>query len=82
MNNFQTIETEYLRASRTIEAIIVSNNDSSKLFFIYNHEGNSYRVFQNLMNLANFFQDKAEADFNFSSEMELDCFFSEVKLPK
>lgn len=80
MNNFQTIETEYLRASRTIETVIVSKNDSSKVFFIYNQEGNSFRVFQNLMSLANFFQDKAEADFHFNSEEELDYFLSGVKL--
>lgn len=80
MNNFQTIETEYLRASRTIETVIVSRNGSSKVFFIYNHEGNSFRVFQNLMSLANFFRDKAETDFHFNTELQLDYFLSEVKL--
>lgn len=80
MNTFQTIDTVYLRASRTIETVLVSNESLSKVFFIYNYEGNSFRVFENHLSLLHFFQDKRESDFHFSSEIEVDVFFSKVKL--
>lgn len=80
MNTFQTISTEYLRPSRTVEIVIVSHERLNKVFFIYNYEGNSYRVFENHLDLINFFQDKAECNFHFSTESELDYFLSRVKI--
>lgn len=80
MNTFKTINTDYLRASRTIETVIVTRDNSDKVFFIYNYEGNSYRVFENHLSLIHFLQDKSESDFHFSSEEELDLFLSEVKI--
>ena len=80
MNTFKTINTDYLRASRTIESVLVIGNDCDKLFFIYNYEGNSYRVFENHLSLIHFFQDKSESNFHFSSEEELDLFLSEVRI--
>lgn len=80
MNNFQAINAEYLRASRTIETVLVTKENSSKVFFIYNYEGNSFRVFQSQMNLIHFFLNKTESDFHFNSEIELDHFLSEVNI--
>ncbi|HEX9825561.1 MAG TPA: hypothetical protein VGA80_03105 [Flavobacteriaceae bacterium] len=80
MNTFQTIDTEYLRASRTIETVLVSKESLSKVFFIYNYQGNSFRVFENHLSLLHFFQNNSESDFHFSSDVELDAFFSNVKL--
>jgi hypothetical protein len=80
MNTFQTINTAYLRASRTIETVLVSKEHLRKVFFIYNYEGNSFRVFENHLSLLHFFQNKGESDFHFSTEIEVDGFFSKVKL--
>lgn len=80
MNNFQSIKTEYLRPSRTIETVLVTRENLSKVLFIYNYEGNSFRVFENLLGLLHFFQNKAESNFHFNSEVELDHFLSKVKL--
>ena len=80
MNTFQTVNIEYLRASRTIETVLVSKETLSKIFFIYNYEGNSYRVFENHLSLLHFFLNKGESDFYFSTEIELDVFLSNVKL--
>ena len=60
MNTIQTISTEYLRASRTIETVLVTNTTTHKLFYIYNYEGWFYRVFNNLVDLINFFDDAFE----------------------
>lgn len=80
MNTFLTINTEYLRASRTVETTLILKGNLSKVFFIYNHEGNSYRVFENHLGLINFFQNKAECDFHFNKDIELDHFLSQVKI--
>lgn len=80
MNNFVAINTEYLRASRTIETILVSNRKDSKVFFVYNYEGYSFRLFENHLNLINFFQNKAECDYHFSEESDLDEFLSQVNI--
>lgn len=80
MNTFKTINTEYLRPSRTIETVLIRRNNSGKVLFIYNYEGNSYRVFENHLSLIKFFQDKTESDFHFNSDNELDLFLSEVKI--
>jgi len=80
MNTFTTINTEYLRPSRTIETILVSKVNSSKVFFLYNYEGTSFRLFENHMDLIHFFQDKSESDFYFNRECDVDSFLSSVKL--
>lgn len=80
MNTFKTINTDYLRPSRTIETVLVTRNNSSKVFFIYNYEGNSFRVFENHWDLINFFQNKVESSFHFSNEVEIDEYLSKVTL--
>lgn len=82
MNHIQLINTEYLRASRTIETIIITNEKSSDTFFVYNYEGNSFRVFTSHLNLINFFLNRSESDFHFGKEDELDHFLKEVELTK
>ncbi|WP_323028206.1 hypothetical protein [Gelidibacter japonicus] len=78
MNTFTALHTEYLRPSRTIETVLVSNEKLSQVFFIYNYEGNSFRVFKNHLDLILFFQDKAESDFEFGTETALDGFLGGV----
>ncbi len=80
MNNIQTINTAYIRTSRTIETVLVSKENLSKVFFIYNYEGYSFRVYENHLDLIHFFQNNIETDVHFNSEVELDNFLSEVKL--
>ncbi|HLS29669.1 MAG TPA: hypothetical protein VK021_02310 [Flavobacteriaceae bacterium] len=80
MNAIQTINTEYLSPSRTIETILVSKNNLNKVFFVYNYEGNSFRVFENHLGLINFFQDKAVSDFHFETDGQLDDFLAAVNI--
>ncbi len=80
MNQFQTIKTEYLRPSRTTETVLVSNRKLSEIFFVYNYEGTSFRVFESHLKLVNFFQYNCESDYHFSTDIELDEFLSEFKL--
>lgn len=80
MNQLKTIKTEYLRPSRTIETVLVSNRKLSEVIFVYNYEGISFRVFESHLKLMDFFQDKCESDYHFSTENELDGFLFEFKL--
>lgn len=80
MNSYTTLNTEYIRPSRTIETVLVFKENLNQLFFVYNYEGNSYRVFENHLDLLRFFQNKKESNHHFSSENELDNFLSKVKI--
>ncbi len=80
MNNFTTIDIDYVRGSRTIETTMVTSKNLSKVYFIYNYEGISFRVFENHLSLINFFQGNAESDFHFSTETELDNFLETVQI--
>ena len=80
MNKIQTINTEYLRPSRTIDTIIVENEISSQIFIVYNYEGISFRVFKDNLSLINFFLNKSESDFHFKTEKKLDYFLLNTKI--
>ncbi len=80
MNKFSCIDTYYLRASRTIETVLVTNGSREKVFFIYNYEGYHFRVFCSIMNLIRFFSEQREGDFEFGTDDELDAFFENVEL--
>lgn len=80
MNTFKAVHTEYLKPSRTIETVLVSKENLSQVYFIYNYEGNSFRVFENHLDLILFFQDKAGSDFEFGTEEALDEFLGGVNI--
>jgi len=80
MNKFEALHTEYLRPSRTIETVLVTNEYLSEIFFIYNYEGISFRVFKSHLDLINFFLNKSESNFHFNTEDELNVFLTEEKL--
>jgi hypothetical protein len=80
MNEYKTIQTEYLKASRTIETVLVSNESLNDILFIYNYEGISFRVFESHLDLINFFLNMSETNYHFDTENEVDDFLAEVKL--
>ncbi len=72
------LKIEYLRASRTIETIEVSLGRKSKIYFIYNHEGMHFRLFDSLISLIQFFEASIESKISFDNEMELDAYLEKV----
>jgi len=81
MNTVRVISTDYLRPSRTIETVLVTSSRHEKVFYIYNYEGYSFRVFKSFLNMINFFQkNKVESDFHFETEKELDLFLLKFNL--
>jgi hypothetical protein len=80
MNLFQCIEVDYIRSSRTIETVMVSNVKTQKMFYVYNYDGYSYRVFESVLSLIGFFEGDNESAFHFETDNQLDGFFSNVVL--
>ena len=80
MNSLQTLRTIYLRASRTIETILVSNKIHSKHFYLYNYEGYSYRIFETKKEVLDFFNLNIESKLHFHSEQSLDNYLSNLPI--
>jgi len=80
MNSIHTINQIYLRPSRTIEQVEVNSAEKQKLYYVYNYEGYSYRVFYSLIELTNFFDHGHESRIHFDTEHELDDFLKNVDL--
>ena len=80
MNNFIYCQTEYLRPSRTIETVYMSDGSNVRAFYIYNYEGYSFRVFESMVSLISFFESSVPEDYHFDTEEELDCFLESISL--
>lgn len=80
MNTYHSINTEYLRSSRTIETVLVSNEECEKLLFVYNYEGYSFRVFENHLALLHFFKNRSDNYLHFDSDEKVDEYLATVKL--
>lgn len=80
MNSIINIREIYLRSSRTIEKVLVSNIKSKKIFYVYNYEGYSYRVFENLSSIKAFFDKNIETKVHFNNEEQIETFFLEVNI--
>ena len=80
MNTYRAINTFYLRPSRTIETILVSKGNVEKIFFVYNYEGWFFRVFENVLDLMNFFDDLFEPEVYFEVETELDNYLESTEI--
>jgi hypothetical protein len=80
MNSYKAIDVFYLRSDRTIETILVSNTKAERVLFVYNYQGWFFRVFDNLLDLMNFFDDAFEPKIYFEDENKLGNYLSRLKL--
>ncbi len=80
MNSFSSINIIHLRSDRTIETILVSNKKAEKVLYVYNYQGWFFRVFDNVLDLMNFFDDNFEPKIYFEDENKLDNYFRQLKL--
>lgn len=72
MNTINNYTVDYITANKTIETISLKNTD--RIFYIYNYEGNHFRVFTEIIDLLKFFQFGIEPKESFLTEFELDNF--------
>ena len=80
MNTFHTIDVSYLRPSRTIETVLLKNETKERVLYIYNFEGWHFRVYNNLIDLINFFDDNFEPEVSIESDHELDRYLESIDL--
>lgn len=80
MNKFISLNTQYLSSSKTIETVEVSNSKTKKIFYIYNYNGYSFRIFNNVLDIIQFFEIESKDFFHFNTEEELDNYFSKLVL--
>ena len=80
MNNYQTIDVSYIRPSRTIETVLVKNITKERILYVYNFEGWHFRIFNNIIDIINFFDNKFEAEISFESDNELDNYLKNINL--
>ena len=80
MNQLITITTEYLSTSRTLDILNLVRFEESKQMYVYNYEGMHFRVFENLVELIQFFELGKEPLYSFDSEEDLDAFLEQLPL--
>lgn len=80
MNNYSQIEISYLRPSRTVETILLENSSKKRILYVYNYEGWHFRVFNNVIQVLDFFDDKFEPEISFEDEEELGKYFENLDL--
>ncbi|RAI93848.1 hypothetical protein LV83_00754 [Algoriphagus yeomjeoni] len=73
-------QSDYLRSSRTIETVILSKGTRERALFIYNYEGYSFRVFEDILALILFFETGVDRSIHFDSEVGLDGFLERVSI--
>jgi len=78
MNTINAIDIHYLRPNLTIESVLLSNKDKERMIYIYNYQGWFYRVFDNIMDVFNFFNQKTEVSIHFENEDELDNYLKQL----
>lgn len=74
MNKINQLEVTYLRPSRTIEELELSNNGSKETCFVYNYDGNLFYYFDSKESLSQFFKQNDYPKIPFENEVDLDQF--------
>ncbi|MCL2414916.1 MAG: hypothetical protein FWC94_06670 [Bacteroidales bacterium] len=82
MNKIKAIDTYHIRSSRTIEILLISNDNDSKICYVYNYEGTHYRFFSNIVQLIEFFAEGKQSEYDFVREQDLDNFLEQVSINK
>ena len=80
MNNYSQIEVSYLRPSRTVETILLENSSKKRIVYVYNYEGWHFRIFNNIIQVLDFFDDKFEPEISFEDEEELGKYLENLDL--
>lgn len=81
MNNFNVIQTEYLRSDKTIETILITDKKYSKLIYVYNYEGLHFRVFNEILELSKCLQGISHNLLTeCTTENELDDFLQHLQI--
>lgn len=81
MNTIKQLNCEYLTPNKTIEELLVFNDHSERVFYLYNYKGTSFRLFSSKQKLDEFFDNASDEAIHFQTEETLDHHLSQVQLP-
>jgi hypothetical protein len=59
---------------------MVKNENAEQIFFVYNDQGKSFRIFENVLDLINYLEGEFEPKLSFDQEEELDEYLETVEL--
>jgi hypothetical protein len=81
MNQIQVIGTDYIRyASRSIDHLVVSNSNKRIELWIYNYEGQHFRVFESVTNaIQHINYSSTNSLIDFDNEDDLDSYLLNLK---
>ncbi len=74
MNEIWAVKTIYVRSSRTLEFITVTNGQGTRIFYLYNYECFHYRLFDSKIEVRKFFNCEDAQFLEFSDEDVLDSY--------
>ena len=72
MNTINTLRTTYLQSNRTVDTIKLENEEATKYFYLYNHEGLLYRLFDSKTAISDFFNNNPSEFLEFEDDETLD----------
>ena len=72
MNAINQIDIQYLRSSRTLEVLLVSNGSKKRTFYLYNYEGFHFRLFETLSNFVGFLKNESMNCLEFNDDYEVE----------
>ena len=72
MNNIRILKTIEIRASRTIEILLIYSKNWNSIFYIYNYEGIHYRLFNCKKEVRKFFNCEDASYLDFCDDESLD----------
>ena len=75
MNTIKQCTVDYIKSNRTVETITIDE----KVVYVYNYEGNHYRLFLDVLELIQFFQYGLEPKNSFDTDEELDLYLLQSK---
>ncbi|MFD2531347.1 hypothetical protein [Gracilimonas halophila] len=81
MNRIKQINFEYLTPNKTIEELLVFNDHSEGIFYLYNYKGTSFRLFPSKQKLDDFFDNSSDETLHFQTEETLDNYLNHIQLP-
>ncbi len=80
MNTIKVIDTDYLRADRSFETVLIKNEFKEKVLWVYNFEGTSFTIFDRLLDISCFMNDSYRPTKVFESEKDLDAHLLNLRL--
>jgi hypothetical protein len=79
MNDIRILKTIEIRASKTLDILLISSINENNILYTYNYEGIHYRVFDCKKEVRKFFQCENALFLEFLDDEDLDSYLLNYK---